>query len=62
LLGHRRTGTSRDPFSLTFRGPAGLRGEQGIHRLEHPELGVLEIFLVQIAGQPDGSVFEAIFT
>ncbi len=62
LLGHRRAGAARDPFSLTFRGPSGLRGEQGIHRLEHPELGVIEIFLVQLADKSDGSLFEAIFT
>jgi len=62
FLGRRREGAQRDPFSLTFRGPVGLRLTQGILALEHEATGILEIFLVQVASTPDGSLFEAIFT
>jgi len=61
-LGHRRADATREPFALTFRGPAGLRIPQAIHPISHPVAGQLEIFLVQVADKPDGSLFEAIFT
>jgi hypothetical protein len=41
------------PFRAVLRGPAGWQGAQGIHRLRHPTLGTLELFLVPIA-QRDG--------
>jgi hypothetical protein len=52
----------RQPFSLTFRGPHEPLLPQAIYRLEHAELGALEIFIVPI-GRDAGSVtYEAIFT
>lgn len=62
LLGHRRANASRDPFSLVFRGPPGLRIEQGIHRMETSALGEMEIFITQISAGPHGADFEAVFT
>ena len=62
LLGPRRAGAGRDPFSLTFRGAPGLRLPQGIYRLEQSILGTMEIFITQIGDGPQGSRFEAIFT
>jgi hypothetical protein len=62
LLGGRRADASRDPFALGFRGPSGIRIEQKIYRLEQEGSAPLEIFLVQIADKPDGSLFEAVFT
>jgi hypothetical protein len=47
---------AREPFSLLFLGPPEL--PQRIHRLEHAELGVLELFLVPIGP----GRYEAIFT
>lgn len=52
----------RLPFSLVFRGPAGLYMPQGIRALSHAEIGDLQIFLVQIDQTDEGSVFEAVFT
>jgi hypothetical protein len=49
------------PFSLTFQAPAQARGTQGIYRLQHPQLGVLDIFLVPIAPQDGRPQFEAVF-
>lgn len=62
ILGHHHPGAKREAFSLLFRGPAGCRLPQRIYRLEHPSIGVIEIFLTQVAGGPQGSEFEAIFT
>ena len=56
----------RQPFAIVFRAPASLQWEQGIHALEHAELGRMEIFLVPI-GPSSGEVrsgearLEAIF-
>ena len=62
LLGHKRTEAMRDPFSLTFRGPSGLRMEQGIHRVESEALGAMDIFITQVGSGPQGADFEAVFT
>jgi len=62
VLGHHHPGATRDAYALLFCGPAGLHLPQGIHRLEHPALGAMEIFLAQVSGNPQGSEFEAIFT
>ncbi len=48
----------RAPFSLVFRGGPDPPLPQRIYRVEHDELGALEIFLVPIA--PDR--YEAVFT
>lgn len=60
-LGAARSGTTRAPFALTFRGAPGLRIPQQIHHLENATLGALEIFLVQTGDGPGGSFFEAVF-
>jgi len=52
----------RDPFTLTFKGPAPLRLPQGIYRMSNAQLGEMEIFLVQIAADEASSTFEAVFT
>jgi uncharacterized protein DUF6916 len=61
---HSRTapsGATRDPFTLTFRGPSELRLPQGIYRMSNAQLGEMEIFLVQIAADQTSSTFEAVF-
>jgi hypothetical protein len=51
------------PFGLTFRGPASPALPQRIYRLDHPEVGGHEIFLVPVARRADGALdYEAIFT
>ena len=56
-----RPGVAREPFSLTFRGPAELRLPQGIYKMSNAQLGEMEIFLVQIAADQTSSTFEAVF-
>jgi hypothetical protein len=51
----------RQPFTLTFRVERGLRFPQGTYKLRHPELGEMEIFLVQIAADASSSTLEAVF-
>jgi hypothetical protein len=48
----------RAQFSIVFSGPADPILPQAIYRLEHPELGAFDLFLVPIAA---GS-YEAVFT
>jgi len=52
------TGAGGRPFSLVFRGPSEPLLPQRIHRLEHPTLGALDLFLVPIGP----GRYEAIFT
>jgi hypothetical protein len=53
---------SREQFSLHFSGPGTPVLPQQIYRLEHPQLGVLEIFLVPIRSNAAGTTYEAVFT
>jgi hypothetical protein len=48
----------RAPFSLVFRGGPTPPLPQRIYRVEHDDLGALEIFLVPIAADR----YEAVFT
>jgi hypothetical protein len=62
LLGHKRDEATRDPFSLAFRGPQGLRLPQGTYPFTCAELGEIGFFITQVADGAKGSEFEAIFT
>jgi hypothetical protein len=52
----------RAPFSVFFHGPAGPPLPQGIHHLEHDQLGTLDLFLVPIGPDAQGQRYEATFT
>jgi hypothetical protein len=56
-LGAARPGR-RAPFSIVFRALDGRTLPQRIYRLEHAELGALELFLVPIGP----GEYEAVFT
>ena len=51
----------RQPFSLTFHIQRSLRFPQATYKMRHPNLGEMEIFLVQIAADQNGSTLEAVF-
>jgi hypothetical protein len=53
-----RSPGGRVPFSLVFRGGPNPPPAQRMYRVEHDDLGELEIFLVPIASDR----YEAIFT
>lgn len=61
LVGPEHPGRRR-PFSLRFRGPSAPVLDPVTHRLVHARLGELEIFLVPIATEPAGLLYEAVFT
>ena len=48
-------------FSLQFRGPLSPSITQGIRTIVHPKFGITEIFLVPIAKDSDGYLYEAVF-
>ena len=52
----------RAPFSLVFRGPPATVYPQATYQLEHPDLGVFELFLVPIGADGEGVRYEAVFT
>jgi hypothetical protein len=51
----------REPFALAFLAGRPLRLPQGTYQMRHPQLGEMEIFLVQVAADQTGSTFEAVF-
>jgi hypothetical protein len=54
-------GMTREPFTLTFRGPPPLRLPQGTYKMSNATIGEMEVFLVQIAADETSSTFEAVF-
>ena len=58
----RSHGDRTEPFSLSFVCPRGGPFAQATYSMEHPELGVLDIFLVPIGPDNSGrSRYEAVF-
>jgi hypothetical protein len=55
-------GPRRAQFSLVFRGGASPPLPQRIFRVEHDELGALDIFLVPLGPDDVGQRYEAVFT
>ena len=53
--------TRREPFALTFRGTRSPWLPQGTYRLEHDQLGALDLFIVPIGPDEHGMRYEAIF-
>jgi hypothetical protein len=53
-----RESGGRAPFTLVFRGGPSQPLPQRIYRVEHEQLGAMEIFLVPIAADS----YEAVFT
>jgi hypothetical protein len=51
----------RAPFSIVFQGPTDCLHCQGIHKIEHREMGVLELFLVPVGPGEGGMCYEAVF-
>jgi hypothetical protein len=51
----------RRPFILRFQGPAAPVLAQVVHRLEHADLGDLEIFLGPITTDAEATIYEAVF-
>jgi hypothetical protein len=54
-------GMRRSPFSLMFRSGSQIVLPQKLYRLKNATLGNLEIFLVPVARDKEGIVYQAIF-
>jgi len=57
----RAPNAQRIPFSLLFRNSAALLFPQQTYRMQHPRGGELEIFLVPVAREREGFLYQAIF-
>ena len=51
----------REPFALTFVLDRPLRLPQATYKMRHPQLGEMEIFLVQVSADQSSSTLEAVF-
>lgn len=54
-------GMRRSPFSLMFRSGSQIVLPQKMYKLKNATLGSLEMFLVPVARDKDGIVYQAIF-
>lgn len=52
---------TRAPFSLLFRNGAAFLFPQQIYQMRHPSIGEVGIFLVPIARERDGFLYQALF-
>jgi hypothetical protein len=48
-------------FSAFFRGPADILVPQGSYSLEHERMGALDLFLVPVARDDGGFLYESVF-
>ena len=51
----------QERFSIVFRGPRDRPLEQGTYRMQHDQLGALDLFLVPIGQDQAGVYYEAVF-
>jgi hypothetical protein len=54
-------GMMREPFALIFQSGSPVVLPQRIYPFKHAELGRLDIFIVPIARDPQGIVYQAVF-
>jgi hypothetical protein len=51
----------REQFSVIFRGGQGDHLPQRIYRMEHEELGLMDLFLVPVGPDDEGMLYQAVF-
>ena len=56
-----RADAVRTPFSLLFLNTAALVFPQQLYPMRHPRLGDFSIFIVPIARNKDGFIYQAVF-
>ena len=56
------SGRAGGAFSLVFVAPKGPWLPQATYPVQHPALGLMEIFLVPIGPRPDGNGYQSVFT
>ncbi|HVN01525.1 MAG TPA: hypothetical protein VMT68_15055 [Caulobacteraceae bacterium] len=55
-------GMMREPFSLIFKSASPVVLPQRLYPFQHPAMGRLDIFIVPIAREPAGVVYQAVFS
>jgi hypothetical protein len=50
-----------EQFSLLFRGPVSPQIPQATHRLRHDRLGEVDLFLVPVGTDAEGTVYQSVF-
>lgn len=60
-LPHGMPNSLRAPFSLVFRNSSALLFPQQTYRLQHEQVGAFDIFMVPVARDRDGFLYQAIF-
>jgi hypothetical protein len=58
---HSFAATMRQPFSLLFRSGSSIVLPQKIYRMTNATVGSIEIFIVPVARDREGIVYQAIF-
>ncbi|MGZ8812095.1 MAG: DUF6916 family protein [Thermoanaerobaculia bacterium] len=58
----RHAKAKRDPFNLIFLGPADRVLPQRTYRFTHDVVGELDIFIVPVGRDEEGTEYEAVFT
>ena len=58
---HAYPGMIREPFSLIFRSASPVVLPQRIYPFRHETMGKFEMFIVPIARDPAGIVYQAVF-
>ena len=59
--GPTKSGDTREPFSLLFKGPGEQPLAQRIYEFRHDRMGTLNIFIVPVGRDERGMLYEAIF-
>ncbi len=54
--------SGRTPFMLHFYGQGEYYLQQGLYRVEHPQMEPFELFLVPVNPDRQGMEYEAVFT
>lgn len=57
----QRPDAARAPFSLLFRNTAPILFPQQIYAMRHPKVGEVGIFLVPVAQERAGFLYQAVF-
>jgi hypothetical protein len=57
----RMANAMRAPFSLLFRNSALFLFPQQIYQMRHPKIGEVGIFLVPVAREREGFLYQALF-
>jgi hypothetical protein len=58
---HPFPGMLRNPFSLLFNSSSPVLLPQRIYRMKNTTLGVFDMFIVPVARNKDGIVYQAVF-